>query len=294
MVLNGVLSVAGFVLVIIASTARDESAAAEDGGDEQAGGTDVLGLLQTLGLSALALGLVGLAALVTGRNVMYTYFAALFLTIVLGFWSGLMALSHQDAWEEELEMEASKDWDGTFGLVVPSEVQLAANRSEAENGGCYRAYTHRCWQIVKDEFATTFYTEAGLVALALVALMLGALCSAHRMIGADAIVRKTELLLAHIGLISGWLLIGLAFTEDELVGVSLSNIDILGVALSDVILLAGLSLSLLSVWSYLNLWLPKAGRHFLRASVRGRDAHGCELRLHPEGPSKGHPTGWGR
>ena len=34
--------------------------------------------------------------MLTGRNLMYVYFVALFLSIVLGFWAGCMVLSHAD------------------------------------------------------------------------------------------------------------------------------------------------------------------------------------------------------
>ena len=60
------------------------------------GATNVLGLLRTFGALALVLGLVGVVGVLTGRNLMYIYFVALFLSIVLGFWAGCMVLSHAD------------------------------------------------------------------------------------------------------------------------------------------------------------------------------------------------------
>lgn len=252
-ILNLLLLLLGLVLIIAATSASADGGATDADAltdDEQA---NVLDLLTTFGMCALVLGVVGLAGVLTGRNLMYVYFVALFLSIVLGFWAGCMVLSNADEVEDEVRIRASKDWQHTFGLL-PHDVQLAANASEAERGGCFRAYSAGCWASVKEEFASTLYTRVGVLALVVVLLMLGALGSAKQVIGVEQIVRKTELLLAHIGLFSGWLLIGLALTDDR----DLSNS--LGAALSTVILVAGCSLTGLSVWSYLNLWLPKAGR----------------------------------
>jgi hypothetical protein len=254
-VLNVLLTLLGFVLIVIASSASEDGGATDAEAPVAADQdqTNALDLLTTFGFCALALGIVGLAGVLTGRNLMFVYFVALFLSIVLGFWAGCMVLSHADEVEDEVRLRASKDWAHTFGLL-PRDVQLAANASEAERGGCFHGYSTACWDSVKEEFASTLYTDVGLLALVLVALMLGALGSAKQVIGVEQIVRKTELLLAHVGLFSGWLLIGLALTDDRDLSSSL------GATLSNVILVTGCSLTGLSVWSYLNLWLPKAGR----------------------------------
>lgn len=109
--------------------------------------------------------------------------------------------------------------------------------------------------------------------------------------GTEQIVVKTELLLAHIGLLSGWLLIGLAFTDDSELSSSLGGALRLRISLNfravsrrwffaqflaqfvpqigqflrsdtlqNLILATGCVLIGLSVWTYLNLWLPKAGK----------------------------------
>lgn len=252
-VLNLLLALLGLILIVVASTTSEDGGATDADVPVEDDQANVLDLLTTFGICALVLGAVGLAGVLTGRNLMYVYFVALFLSIVLGFWAGCMVLSHADEVEDEVRLRASKDWQHTFGLL-PQDVQLAANASEAERGGCFRVYSAACWDRVKEEFAPTLYTRVGVLALLLVALMLAALGSAKQVIGVEQIVRKTELLLAHIGLFSGWLLIGLALTDDRDLSSSL------GAALSSIILVTGCSLIGLSVWSYLNLWLPKAGR----------------------------------
>ena len=63
---------------------------------------------------------------------------------------------------------------------------------------------------------TLFDTFLALVGRAFFGLIFGQICVAK-------IVRKTELLLAHIGLMSGWLLIGLAFTDDSELSTSLGG-----------------------------------------------------------------------
>ena len=252
-VLNLLLVLLGLVLLVVASNTNEHGGATVADAPVEGDRANVLDLLTSFAICALVLGGVGLAGILTGRNLMYVYFVALFLSIVLGFWAGCMVLSHSDEVEDEVRLRASKDWQHTFSLL-PREVQLAANASEAERGGCFRAYNAACWDRVQEEFAPTLYTRVGVLALVVVVLMVGALASAKQIIGVEQIVRKTELLLAHIGLFSGWLLIGLALTDDR----DLSNS--LGATLSNVILLTGCSLTGLSVWSYLNLWLPKVGR----------------------------------
>ena len=145
-VLNLLLAMLGLVLVISASATSDDGGAT--GGEDADGAPNVLGLLRTFGGLALVLGLVGLAGVLTGRNLMYIYFVALFLSIVLGFWAGCMVLSHSDEVEDEVQVRASKDWAHTFGLL-PAEVQLLANATNAESGGCYRVYSTGCWDSVK-------------------------------------------------------------------------------------------------------------------------------------------------
>lgn len=251
--LNLLLVLLGFVLLVVASSTSEDGGATDADAPVESDRANVLDLITSFAICALVLGGVGLAGVLTGRNLMYIYFVALFLSILLGFWAGCMVLSHSDEVEDEVRLRASKDWQHTFGLL-PRDVQLAANASEAERGGCFRVYSAACWDRVKEDFAPTLYTRVGVLALVVVVLMVGALASAKQIIGVEQIVRKTELLLAHVGLFSGWLLIGLALTDDR----DLSNS--LGATLSNVILVTGCSLTGLSVWSYLNLWLPAAGR----------------------------------
>jgi hypothetical protein len=163
-------------------------------------------------------------------------------------------MAHASEVQGEVRTKAAKDWPRYYSML-PTDVQLRANATESAAGrpGCYERYSEGCWQSVKGEFGGQFYAVAVGLALLVVGLLMAALVCAKEIVGVEHIVVKTELLLAHIGLLSGWLLMGLAFTNGDEAGTDI------GGYVSSVILITGGTLVGLSVWSYCNVYLPQVG-----------------------------------
>ena len=257
-VINTALAAVGAALAILMSVAALGEQEGDAGGQ---GGDDVKDLMSTVGLGSLGLGLLGIAGALRFNNLLFLYFVTLGFLIVLCVWSTAMVFSHQSEIQEEVRVKAAKDWPRYFGMM-PQTVQISANTSQAENGGCFAQYTDPCWESVRGQFGGEYYAAAGALALALVVLMVGAMCCAKKVIGMESIVTKTELLLAHFGLLSGWLLLGLGFKSSDEMGT-----DIVRGYLSGVILVTGAALIGLSLWSYCNIYLPKAVGHGYKGRV---------------------------
>eukprot|EP01049_Picozoa_sp_SAG25_P015284 SAG25_NODE_3046_length_1250_cov_1.504778_2_plen_197_part_00 len=143
-------------------------------------------------------------------------------------------MAHASEVQGEVRTKAAKDWPRYYSML-PTDVQLRANATESAAGrpGCYERYSEGCWQSVKGEFGGQFYAVAVGLALLVVGLLMAALVCAKEIVGVEHIVVKTELLLAHIGLLSGWLLMGLAFTNGDEAGTDI------GGYVSSVILITG-------------------------------------------------------
>ena len=242
--LNAVVVAMGLALTVLVSVSDDD--ALWEGDDS------VMNLMGTMGKGSLLLGIMGLIGVLRYKDVLFVYFVVLALLLVVAVWGVCMALAHQEQVQNEVRTKAARNWPAYYALL-PGDVQLAANASQATAGGCFEAYSLPCWKAVKDDLGGKSFAAAGSLLLVLVALMIGALYCSKQIISVDRIVVKTELMLAHIGLMSGWVLLGLAFQIPEEKGAS----SVIGETLKGAFIVTGSLLTGLSFWSYCNLYLPK-------------------------------------